>query len=142
MIARGNGYTYSGTQTPVAERPVGELFGELAQDTRSLVQLELELAKTELSQKAAAAGKDAGFIAAGGFVAYAGFLAIVAALGYLLGNFIPTWLAFLIVGVLVALGGYMLMRKGLDGLKHITPAPEQTIATLKEGGEWLKGQRH
>lgn len=139
MIAQGNG---NGFRTQTSERPVGELFQELAQDMRSLVSLELELAKTELTQKVADTGKDAGFIAAGGFVAYAGFLAIVAAIAFGLANFIPTWLSFLIVGIVVALIGYAIIRKGMNGIKHRTMAPEQTVQTLKEDQQWLQGQRH
>jgi large-conductance mechanosensitive channel len=125
----------------VNQRPVGELFEDLTNDTRTLLSLELELLRAEMTQKARQAGKDVGFIAAGGFVIYAGFIAIVAAVAFGLGNFIPTWLAFLIVGVVVALIGYVVMRKGLDDLKSRSMAPEKTITSLKQDKEWLQRER-
>ena len=54
------------------DRSLGELFSELAQETSTLVRQEVQLAKTEMGQKASRVGKDVGFLAAGGAVAYAG----------------------------------------------------------------------
>ena len=51
-----------GTNTD--ERTLGEMFAELSRETRTLVQQELELAKTELTEKASAMGKGAAFILA------------------------------------------------------------------------------
>jgi xanthine/uracil permease len=136
VIADSNGH---GTVTTgVRERPLGELFQELAQDTRTLVSLELDLAKTELTTKATETGKDVGFLAAGGFVAYAGFLAIIAAIVIGLANFIPAWLSALLVGVVVAVIGYVLIRKGLNDLKKRDFKPTQTIDSLKADKEWLQ----
>ena len=48
------------------DRSLGELFSELTQETRTLVRQEVDLAKSEMSQKASRLGKDIGFLAAGG----------------------------------------------------------------------------
>lgn len=122
------------------DRSLGDLFSELSRQTSTLVRQEIALAKAEMSQKASQAGKDAGMIGAGGAIAYAGFLAIVAAAVLLLGKAIDWWLAALIVGVLVAIVGGILIKMGLDHLKQTSPAPEQTIETLKEDKEWAKRQ--
>jgi len=122
------------------ERSLGELFAELAQDTSTLVRKEVQLAKTEMSQKASRVGKDVGFLAAGGAVAYAGLLALLAGVIVLLGQVIPMWLAALLVGLVVAGVGYFLVRRGLDALKREDPAPRQTIETLKEDQQWAKDQ--
>lgn len=124
----------------VAEPPLGDLFRELTQDVRRLVNLEVNLAKTELSEKAAQAGKSVGFMAAGGFVIYAGFLAIVFALIAGLANFIPLWISALLVGVVVGLIGYALVRKGMEGLKGPNLAPKQTVDSLKDNKEWVQDQ--
>ncbi len=125
----------------VNERPVGDLFQDLSNDTRNLVSLELELFKTEMTEKISQAGKDVGFIAAGGFIAYAGFVIFLAFIGYGLANFIPLWLSFLIVGVVVMLVGYLLIQKGLKDLKSRSMAPQKTIASLKHDKEWLQRER-
>jgi len=105
------------------------------------VRQEITLAKNEMTQKAAQAGKDAAALAIGGAVAYAGLLAIVAAVILLLvhANVTP-WVAALLVGIIVvAIGGAMVM-KGLKALKHSDMAPRQTIDTLKEDAQWAKNQ--
>jgi tetrahydromethanopterin S-methyltransferase subunit G len=123
------------------DRSLGELLGDLAQQTATLARQEVELAKTEMSQKAAQVGRDIGFLAVGGAVAYAGFLAILAALIVALAaNGVPWWLAALLVGVVVAGVGYVLVQKGLAALKREDLAPRQTIETLKEDKDWAKEQ--
>ena len=122
------------------ERSLGALFSELAQETTTLVRQEVQLAKTEMSQKATRVGKDVGFLAAGGAVAYAGFLAVLAGIIVLLGQVIPMWLSALLIGLVVAGVGYFLVRRGLDALKQEDLAPRQTIETLKEDGQWAKDQ--
>ena len=122
------------------DRSLGELFSELAQDTSTLVRKEVQLAKTEMSQKASRVGKDVGFLAAGGAVAYAGLLAVLAGVIVLLGQVIPMWLSALLVGLVVAGVGYFLVRRGLDALKREDLAPRQTIETLKEDQQWAKDQ--
>ena len=122
-------------------RSLGELFGDLAQNTGTLVRQEVELAKTEMTQKATRVGKDIGFLLAGGAVAYAGFLGIMAAIAIGLGQLgMPWWLAALLVGLVVAgIGGFLVMR-GLSALRQETAVPQQTIATLKEDAEWAKAK--
>jgi tetrahydromethanopterin S-methyltransferase subunit G len=122
-------------------RSLGELFGDLAQNTGTLVRQEVELAKTEMTQKATRVGKDIGFLLAGGAVAYAGFLAILAAIAIGLGQLgLPWWIAALLVGLVVAgIGGFLVMR-GLSALRQETAVPQQTIATLKEDAEWAKAK--
>ncbi len=122
------------------DRSLGELFSELSQDTTTLIRQEVNLAKTEMSQKASRVGKDVGFMAAGGAVAYAGLLAILAGVIALLGLVIPLWLSALLVGLVVAVVGYFLVKRGLDALKQEELAPRETIQTLKEDKEWAKDQ--
>lgn len=123
----------------VTEEPsLGSLFGELSREMTDLVKGEMQLAKTEMSHKAASVGKDIGFLAAGIAVAYAGFLALVATLIIALAHAVPWWLAALIVGVVVAaIGGY-LVYQGIENLKRTSLAPTQTLETLKEDAAWTK----
>lgn len=122
------------------ERSLGELFSELAQETSTLVRQEVNLAKTEMSQKASSAGKHVGVLAAGGALAYAGLLAVLAGIIALLNDVMPLWVAALLVGIVVAVVGYLLVKRGLDALKREDFAPRETIETLKEDQEWAKEQ--
>ena len=122
------------------DRSLGDLFAELSRETTTLVRQEINLAKTEMTQKATRAGKDVGFLVAGGAVVYAGALAILAAIILVLGQAgVPWWLSALIVGVVVAGIGYVLIRRGLDNLKHEDMAPRQTIDTIKGDIDAIKG---
>ena len=123
------------------ERSLGELFGDLARETSTLVRQEVQLAKIEMTQKATAVGKDIGFLAVGGLIAYAGLLALIATIVIILGMAgLPWWLAALIVTVVVLAIGGMLVQRGLSALKQQSMAPEQTIQTLKEDRQWAKEQ--
>ena len=122
------------------DRSLGELFSELAQETSTLVRQEVNLAKTEMSQKASRAGKHIGILAAGGAVAYAGLLAILAAVIVLLDNVMPLWLSAILVGLVAAVVGYLLVRRALDALKREDFAPRETMETLKEDQRWVKEQ--
>lgn len=120
------------------DRSLGELFAELAKEMSTLVRQEMTLAKTELSDKASTAGRQIGFLAIGGAVAYAGFLALLAALGIILAIFLPSWLAALLVGIVVTATGYVLVQKGLSTLRQMELAPKETIQTLQDDKAWAK----
>jgi Flp pilus assembly protein TadB len=123
------------------ERSFGELFSELAQETSTLVRQEVTLAKTEVTHKASTAGKHIGILAAGGAVAYAGLLAILAGVIALLNAlFMPLWVAALLVGIVVGIVGYVLVRRALDALRREDFTPTETIETLKEDQRWAKDQ--
>jgi uncharacterized membrane protein YqjE len=123
-------------------RSLGELFAELAQETSTLVRQEVTLAKVEVSEKASRAARHVGVLAAGAALAYAGLLAIIAGAIYLVAEIdvVPLWLAALLVGLVVAIVGYLLVRKGLDALKREDFTPRQTMETLKEDQQWAKDQ--
>jgi len=122
------------------ERSIGELFAELARETSTLVRQEVQLAKTEMTQKASQVGKDAGMIGAGGAIAYAGLLAIIAGIIFGLGELIPLWVAALLVGVVVGGIGYFIIQRGIGALKRADLTPRETINSLKEDTEWAKDQ--
>lgn len=129
-------------ERPVGAEPtLGELFAELSRETTTLVRQEVDLAKTEMSQKAARVGKDVGFLAAGGAVAYAGLLALIAAVILGLGQLgITWWLSALLVGLVVAGIGAYLVFSGINELKSTSLMPEKTMETLREDQQWAKQQ--
>ena len=123
------------------DRSLGDLFAELAQETSTLVRQEVELARVELGQKAAQAGRDIASLVLGGAVAYAGFLAIIAAVIVALADAgLPWWLSALLVGVVVAGVGYALVARARAALQRADLAPRRTVETLKEDREWAKEQ--
>ena len=125
---------------PMENRPLGDLFGDLATDMSSLVRQEVALAKLEITQKAKYLGRNVGYLVVGGAVAYAGLLAVIAAIIMLLDNYMPAWGAALLVGVAVAGIAWLLIGKALTGLQQTDLTPRETVETLKEDAAWVKQQ--
>jgi hypothetical protein len=125
------------------ERSIGELFGQLTQDMTLLVRQEVQLARTEMSDKLSRFANNVVAALTGGFVAYVGGLALVAALILAvrdLANISLAWSA-LIVGGILAIVGYVLLQRGLKEMKRVDLAPRRTVETLKDDVQWAKEQR-
>ena len=125
------------------ERSIGELFGQLTQDLSLLVRQETQLAKTEIQEKISRASRDLVALAAGGIVALIGGFAIAAAIILLLVDPVglEPWLAALLVGAVLAGGGYLMLQKGLRDLKTVDPAPRRTVESVKEDIQAIKERR-
>ena len=121
-------------------KPLGDLFGDLAGEVSNLVRQEVALAKLELGQKAKYVGKNIGYLVVGGAVAYAALLAILAAVAMLLARVMPPWGATLLVGVVVGCVGWILIGKASAALQETDVTPHQTVETLKEDAAWVKQQ--
>ena len=121
-------------------RPLGDLFTELASETGTLVRQEVALARAEVTQKAKQIEKNVGYLLIGGAIAYAAFLAAIATLIMLLAKVMPPWGATLLVGVLIAGLGWLLIGKALSALQQTEVTPRHTVDTLKEDATWLKEQ--
>ncbi len=121
-------------------RPLGDLFSDLATEMSNLVRQEVALAKLEVSQKAKYVGKNVGYLVIGGAVAYAALLAIIAAIIMLLAKALPHWGAALIVGAVVGGIGWLLIGKAMMALQQTDLTPRETVETLKEDATWMKEQ--
>ena len=122
------------------EPPLGELFGDLVNETTTLVRNELALAKVELTQKATKVSRNIGSLIVGGAVAYAALLAVCAAVILLLARWLPAWLSALIVGVIVGVISWMLISKAISALRNMELKPQETVESLKEDAQWIKEQ--
>jgi hypothetical protein len=126
---------------PPDDRSIGDLLGELVNETTTLLKQEVALAKTEIREEAKTAARNGAYVAAGGAVAYAGLVVLLIGLGWLVGQIIDVnliWLGLLLVGAAVAAGGYALVQKGLTAFNEMDPTPERTVETLEENKQWLK----
>ena len=125
------------------DRSVGELFGQLTQDLSLLLRQETQLAKSEIQEKISRASRDVISLAAGGVVALIGVFALTAAVILLLVDPVglEPWLAALLVGLLLAGGGYMMLRGGLRELKQMDPAPRRAVESIKEDIQMVKERR-
>jgi len=132
------------------DRSLGELFGQLTQDMTLLVRQEVQLARSEMSEKISRFTTNLISVATGGLVAYMGAWALVAALIiglHELANISP-WVSALIVGIVLAIVGYAMLKRGLSELKRVDLAPRRTVENLKDDVQaikndvqWAKEQR-
>ena len=117
-------------------RPLMSLFSDLWRETSILVHDEAELAKAELAEKVSQLGTGATEMAVAGGVLFAGFLvllfAAVGALDMLIDSPHAVWLAPLIVGVVVMIVGYVLLKRGQHQVQPESLAPERTLQAMRD----------
>ena len=121
-------------------KPLGDLFSDLASEMSELVRKEVALAKLEVGQKVRHVGKNVGYLVVGGAVAYAAMLAVIAGIVMLLDKVMPNWGAAFVVGIVVGIVGWLLISKARAALQATDITPQQTVETLKEDAAWVKQQ--
>lgn len=122
------------------ERSLGDLFADLSQKTSLLIRQEVQLAKSELSQKAVQAGRAGAMLGVGGLLANAALLTFTATIVLLLVQLgLDAWAAAGLTALLLAGVGYVLVRSGLRKLRQ-PMAPVETIDSIKETAQWLKNE--
>jgi MFS family permease len=124
------------------EQSLGQLFGEMTSEVSNLVRKELELAKVEIKDEMAQAGKAAGALGAGAFAGYMAALLLSLAAAWALSDALEApWAGFLIIGVLFAIVAAVLIQSGRKKLQEVNLVPEETVTTLKEDMQWVKEQK-
>ena len=123
-----------------------DLVKNFKEEVKTLVKQEVQLAKTEISEKFAHLRQNAVTLVIGGFLAYAGLIVLIAALGMLLARGFEALglspaLAFCaglgVIALLVVGIGGALVGKAIAGFKKSgSVAPTKAIDTLKQ----LKGE--
>ncbi len=126
--------------TDARDRGIGVLVKDLASQTSTLVRQEIELAQAEVKQKGKLAGKGAGLLAGAAVAGLLALGALTAGLIALLDEWMPTWVAALIVMALWAVVAAVLAKAGQKELQRATPPAPQTDETVKEDIQWAKTQ--
>lgn len=121
-----------------AEPSLGELVGEIGSDLSRLVRDEIDLAKAEIKQESAKAGKAFGMLGGAGYAGHLallmGSLTVVFALADVMD---PAWAA-LVVTAMWAVAGAVLYMTGRARVRAVHVKPEQTVQTLKEDAQWAR----
>ena len=125
---------------PVEDRSLGELFSNLTHDLTDLMRSEMELAKVEMKEEAAKAGKAAGMLGGAALAGYLALTLLAFAAAWGLAEVVDAGWAFLIVGVVVGAIAAVLAMTGKKRLDTVDPMPEQTMETLKEDARWARAQ--
>jgi hypothetical protein len=114
-----------------ADASIGQLFGSLASDTSVLVRQELQLAATEMTQKARTAARNGRMIAAGGVLLHLSGIAALVGVLAALQPLLPLWAAAATVAVILAIVSVMTMQVGMRALRELDPLPKDTLSTLR-----------
>jgi xanthine/uracil permease len=132
------------------EKSLGQLLKELTAETTTLLRQEVDLAKTEMGEKASRVGTNLGSLAIGGAVLFTGTLALLFAavnvLTEILAHVVPitvaAWLSPLVLGIVLGTIGTSLVKKALATLKQESVTPRRTTQSLQENKEWLQSKMH
>ena len=123
------------------DRSFKELFADPTNSVSTLFRKEIELARTEASEKLGQAAFAAGSIAGGGILALAALIILLQALVIGLTELgLAPALSALIVGGVVAIIAFALIYKGTNDLKASNLAPTRTVESLRRDAHMIKEQ--
>ena len=123
----------------LGDQSVGDLVKQLSEQTATLVRQEMKLAQTELQEKGKKAGIGAGMFGASGLVAFFGAACLIAAAVLALATAVDSWLAALIVGVVLLAAAGVAALMGKKQIEEATPpAPEGAMRSVKRDVDTVK----
>ena len=124
---------------PDTEASAGELVKQLSEQTSRLVRQEVELAKTELAIKGKRAGIGAGMFGTAGLLGLYALGALITAAIAALATAVDTWLAALIVAVVLGAAAGVAALMGKNKVQEaMPPVPEDSVESVKEDVQWTK----
>ncbi|HEY9155004.1 MAG TPA: phage holin family protein [Opitutaceae bacterium] len=130
-----------------SQSQIVQLLRKLRDESVMLVSQQVSLAKTEISEKVSDMMEHAVQLAIGGCVAYAGLIIILFAVADLLSSLlirmglspqISMWLARAIIGVVVAVTGWVMVMRAKKLISQQPLAPKQTLESLSRDKEWAE----
>jgi hypothetical protein len=125
-------------RTATEDKSLGELVATATRDLSLLVHKEIELAKAEIKQDVAAAGKGAGLFGGAGFAGLFALIFLSISLAYGISSLgVPLGCGFFAVGALYLIAAAVLALSGKKKLSQVGP-PEKTIETMKDNAEFAK----
>ena len=122
----------------ISRKSIGELLGQLANNSAALVRDEISLARQEMAEKIKFFRSGVVTVAIGAVVGLIAVLTLTAAAVIGLAHLMDAGYAALIVGGVLAIIGGIIAFNGINRLKQTSLKPEQTIETLEEDMECLK----
>ena len=120
---------------------MADLVKQLSEQTTTLVRQELQLAQVEMKEKGKRVGLGVGLFGGAGVVALYGVGALIATIVLLLATFLETWIAALIVTVVLFATAGVLALSGKKQVDEGTPpVPEQAIESTKRDVDEVKAR--
>jgi hypothetical protein len=124
------------------EATIATLLGDLIGDAQTLIRKEFELARHEVTVEVDKARQGAINLGIGGGILAVGALFLLLMIVHILHEVVtmPLWLAYLVVGGVLAIIGGILLIIGKNRLEQVDPMPRETIESVRKDVEWLKEQ--
>jgi len=121
---------------------VSDLISGLVNDAQQLVHREIDLAKREVAIEVDKVKQGAVALGIGAGIAVIGALLLGHMLVYLVQALtgLSLWVSYLIVGAIFAIGGGLLLMRGIKRMQTVDPVPRETIESVKEDIQWIKEQ--
>jgi Putative Actinobacterial Holin-X, holin superfamily III len=116
------------------------LLADVVDHTRTLLHLEVELAKQEARRALAAVRRGLLLGAVGAVLSLLALGVLVTALVAGLATVWPVWLAAAVVAIAMALLGAGLMLAAGKALRGESLKPKATLETIRETRQWLKAR--
>jgi uncharacterized membrane protein YqjE len=129
-----------GNESEARNSSTGELVKQLSNQLSTLIRKELDLAKTELTEKGKVAGRGAGMFGGAGVAGLLALGSLTALVILLLDKAMDTWVAALLVTLVWGAVAAVLAMAGRDRVRAATPPAEETVETVKEDVQWAKNQ--
>ncbi|GAA0461619.1 phage holin family protein [Streptomyces stramineus] len=130
-------------QVHAADDSVSVLVSRASQQMTELVREEMQLARAEMTRKGKRYGAGGGLFGGAGLVGVLTAQALVAAAIAALALVLPVWASALILaGVLATVAAVMAVAGKKQITKAGTPAPEQTIDSVKADVAEIKEKAH
>lgn len=124
------------------DKSIGDLAGRLTSELGALFNDHLQLAKVEIVEDLKKAGRGAGLMGGAAVAGWIAALVLSFALAWGLAELMDTWIAFVIVGALWAIGAALMASMGKKALDEVDPVPTETVHELERDKEWISEQRN
>lgn len=123
------------------QRSLGQIVSDVTQDLTTLIRQEMDLAKTEMKQEVAKAGKGAGLLGGAGLAGWFLLLFLSLTVMFALDEVMPIWAAALVVTLVWGVGAAALALTGKKAIQEANPQLPETQQTLKEDVQWARAQK-
>ncbi|MGA8045000.1 MAG: phage holin family protein [Dermatophilaceae bacterium] len=110
------------------ERTIGQLVADASHDIQGIIRSEVALAKAEVSEGAKIMGKGAGLLVGAGVLALFGVTFLLHTLARLIAVWLPVWVGYFIVTVVLFAIAAVLALLGRKALNTAKPTPDKAIA--------------
>lgn len=121
------------------QRPVGRLLTDLASQLSALMRAEFNLLRSEVKESAGSLKGAVVSMAIGAALLMAALVALVqAAITAIIEADVSPWVASTIVGVAVAVIGYLILMQGAKKLSPSEAIPDRTVRQVQKDATLIK----